>query len=449
MPTKGFFDTFNPSDVVNNITALSMKKFDIENAKRQLDMASDKWETEKSVLTDNIAKQNLFRTSLIESIDAASVPDETGEVRPDIRALDVIRTGLVTGGLPIDKAVADLVTLESKHSLPMKFVNYLDPADPTKSRVVLEGRETPPAGYVTEGTYRAMKTGQSKSSTPIPTSSSVTEHGGFPIWKKPGTMETVVRKPDGTEETYDPKVHGKEMGTNVSQNIKPGAEPLTKESSRMEGAKYLLTGKLTFTGMSGQGRTAMINDATAIAKERGWTPNMILRMQTDFRAMDKSVTNQRKNYDMMNGFVINMDKQMERFRELYKDFPRSQYRLLNIPIVKLRQVALGIGEEAAAAAILVELGNESGKLSTNSAASIRELSESAQKQWGKIHDNLLSPKEIEKVLVTTKNLGHDRLTSTKDAMDFTLQGIESLGEVGNKPSSTGRIKVDPSKVIFR
>ena len=238
-----------------------------------------------------------------------------------------------------------------------------------------------------------------------------------------------------------------QFGVTVKSDAKGGgAEPLTQGSAEMEGAKYLLTGKLPFTGMSGKGRTAMINEGTKIAKEHGWTPNQILRMQADYRSMDKSVSKQRQNYDMMNGFVINMDKQMNRLEEVYKKLPRSQTRLLNIPIVSLRQKALGTGEEAQAAALLIELGNESGKLSTNSASSVRELSEGAQKQWAKIHDNLLSYNELKKVLTTTKQLGHDRLQSTKDAMDFTLQGIESLGGAGPAPANPVNPVPAPGKI---
>jgi len=44
---------------------------------------------------------------------------------------------------------------------------------------------------------------------------------------------------------------------------------------------------------------------------------MILRMQSDYKAKDRSMAAQRKNYDAMNGFVINMDKQMKRLEDVY------------------------------------------------------------------------------------------------------------------------------------
>lgn len=218
-----------------------------------------------------------------------------------------------------------------------------------------------------------------------------------------------------------------QMKDKLIAKSKLAKEGISPEAVKLEGAKYLLTGKLPFTGMGGLGKREMINESGRIAEENGWTSNMVLRMQADFKSLDKSLSSQRKNYDAMNGFVINMDKQMERLEEIYSKLPRAQYRLLNVPLVKLRSIAEGSGEEASAAALLIELGNESGKLSTNSAASIRELSEGAQKQWSKIHDNTLSMAELKKVLDTTRQLGHDRLESTRKAMEFTAEGIESLG----------------------
>lgn len=274
-------------------------------------------------------------------------------------------------------------------------------------------------------------------------------------WVKAGTTEKTesdeqlvrgsLREKLGREPTHTEILKGmndlKGERTKITVDMKGQTGALTPEAVSQEGAKYLLTGKLPFTGMGGLGRKEMINESAKIAGEHGWTPNMVLRMQADYRAMDKSVANQRKNYDAMNGFVINMDKQMVRLDTIYKQLPRSQYKLLNIPFVKLRTMAEGSGEEASTAAILIELGNESGKLSTNSGSSIRELSESAQKQWAKVHDQTLSYNELKKVLKTTYNLGHDRINSTKEAMDFTLSGIESLGG-GTTSSSTSSPKTE-------
>lgn len=230
------------------------------------------------------------------------------------------------------------------------------------------------------------------------------------------------------------------------QTAQPG---ITEDAASLEGFRYLVSGKMPYI-RSGKAQSEIANKKAEIAKQYGLTAQMIQRMQSDFTAMDKSVSNQRKNYDMMNGFVQNMDKQMERLDDIYKTLPRAGLRLLNIPMVELRKRALGSGEEASAAAILIELGNESGKLSTNSAASIRELSESAQEQWAKIHDGKLSYNDIKKVLATTKGIGHDRLTSTKYAMDMTLDAIEGLAPGGGgppKPESGNQTKTPPANIL--
>lgn len=250
--------------------------------------------------------------------------------------------------------------------------------------------------------------------------------------------EKLKREPTDTE--IDEALKARDIEKIKAGVIAKEKEGITPDAAEQQGALGLLTGTYPFTGIGGVGRKEMINASAKIAKERGWTPNDVLRIRADYKAMDKSVTSQRKVYDLMHGFVINMDKQMDRVDAIYKQLPRAQYRLLNIPIVKLRTIAEGSGEEASAAAILIELGNESGKLSTNSAASIRELSESAQKQWAKIHDNQLSYNELKKVLAITRGLGHDRLNSTKEAMDFTLQGIKSLGKTAPPSKENGETK---------
>lgn len=48
------------------------------------------------------------------------------------------------------------------------------------------------------------------------TSTSVTEKGSFPIWQDPNTQTVIVKKPDGVQEIYDPKIHGKQVSKTTS-----------------------------------------------------------------------------------------------------------------------------------------------------------------------------------------------------------------------------------------
>jgi hypothetical protein len=161
---------------------------------------------------------------------------------------------------------------------------------------------------------------------------------------------------------------------------------------------------------------------------KGLTAGDVARMQTDYKAGNSSVSFQRKNYDMMNGFAQNIDLQIQKVQKIYGEIQRTDIRLLDKPIRDLKVIAKGSGKEANLASYLIEVSNEIGKMSTGSTASIRELSESAQKQWQKIHDPNLSIKELMTVLRGTHDQAQMRLQTTKLAMDATRQMITGLAE---------------------
>lgn len=154
------------------------------------------------------------------------------------------------------------------------------------------------------------------------------------------------------------------------------------------------------------------------------TPAMAGTSTSMFKSLEGSLKQQEKSLGGMGSFVINLNKQLVHADELLSKLPRTPSRLLNIPIWKLRTMVVGSGEEAAAKAYLLEISNEVGKLSTNSQASIRELSTDAQERWAKIHDELLPYNELKKVLDETQRLGNMRLESTKEQRDLTLNRME-------------------------
>jgi hypothetical protein len=157
------------------------------------------------------------------------------------------------------------------------------------------------------------------------------------------------------------------------------------------------------------------------------TPGQVAAMRSDYRANDKSLSNQKKIYDMMHGFVLNINKQVDEVSRIYGKLPRTQTKLLNIPIKELRKRVTGSGEEAIAKSYLIEISNEIGKLSTGSSASVRELGEQAQKQWQAIHDESLSYNDLMKVLKATKDQANMRISSSDEAMRYTRQAIEGVG----------------------
>jgi hypothetical protein len=234
--------------------------------------------------------------------------------------------------------------------------------------------------------------------------------------------------------------------TQSSDDFKSWAKP-EQDQAILEG---LITGKGAMQFFSRGDRRNFGNFSHASNKyqiEHGLTPGVVALMRSDYKAGDMSLRNQKKIYDMSNSFVMNINSQIGKVKEIYSKLPRTQYKLLNIPIRELRVRAKGSGEEAAAASYLIEISNEIGKLSTGSAASIRELSESAQRQWAKIHDGTLPMKDMAIVLDTTQEQANMRLQSLEDAMDMTRQLIQGSGTARpvNPPNPTQPPKVDLGK----
>lgn len=156
-------------------------------------------------------------------------------------------------------------------------------------------------------------------------------------------------------------------------------------------------------------------------------------MQTDYRAADMSMKNQKKIFDMMNGFVLNLNKQVVEVTRLLDEADRFGLKLGNVPLIAIKNKITGSGLEASIKSYLLEISNEIGKLSTGSAASIRELGENAQIKWEKIHDTTLPLRELVKVLDTTRGQANLRIQSSQEAMEFTRNQIRAIGGEAQPP----------------
>lgn len=205
----------------------------------------------------------------------------------------------------------------------------------------------------------------------------------------------------------------------VTVNAKGG--DMSDESIRQEGIKYAMTGKMPSLGMgNAQMRSKIINAASAWIREQGIDPTDVPGLQAEVTGEGKSLANQQKIRGMMGGFVRNMDKQIDRVESIHKDIAkRVGIRALDMPIRELRKRFVGSGNEAILEAYMVEISNEIGKLSTGSAASIRELSVDAQERWAKVHDPNLSFNELLKVLKETKHMGKLRLQGADEEITAT------------------------------
>jgi len=144
-------------------------------------------------------------------------------------------------------------------------------------------------------------------------------------------------------------------------------------------------------------------------------------------AVKSSLTLQYKQRGMMGSFVKNLNKQLGRVDNVMKDvIKRVGFRALDLPLRELNTRFKGSGHEKVLEAYLIEISNEIGKLSTGSAASIRELSTDAQEQWAKIHDPNLSFNELKKILDETQTMGNMRLESTNEEINETMSILDNI-----------------------
>lgn len=191
---------------------------------------------------------------------------------------------------------------------------------------------------------------------------------------------------------------------------------------------HLITGKpmSTVSSFDMVNKRQYTHGMAKFRESKGITPQQIAAMQADYKSMDMSTRNLRKQYDSMNGFVRNLDKQIDEVEAAFKKLPRTSLKLANMPIVKLRTLATGSGDEAAIASYLLEISNEAGKLSTSSTASVRELSKEGQDRWNKIHDPSLSFADLRKVLRATRQQANIRLESQREAMQMVKDELVGM-----------------------
>ena len=151
-----------------------------------------------------------------------------------------------------------------------------------------------------------------------------------------------------------------------------------------------------------------------------------------------------KNYETWNVCLwMQNDEQIDRVKNL-PPVPRSAMRLLNIPIAELRKTVVGSAEEAILKSYLLEISNESGKLSSGAQNSVRELSPYQAEKWNLVHDEKLPAKELFKVLDETKKLGHVRLNAFEKTRDNALKRMERLSEGDISGRGTKELEVSPT-----
>jgi hypothetical protein len=185
------------------------------------------------------------------------------------------------------------------------------------------------------------------------------------------------------------------------------------------------------------------NDRQAYAKgyakwqlEKGYKPSDVALMQADYRGGNMSLSNMAKQEAPMAAFVGNINKQIDRVKQIYDNNDRTGIRLIDLPVREIKMRAKGSGDEAVKASYLLEISNEIGKLSSGASASVQQLSDSAKEDWKKVHDPNLSFREIMKVVNATRDQANMRLSTWKEAKEAVRGQLRSLGVPDTQTKAT-------------
>jgi len=173
------------------------------------------------------------------------------------------------------------------------------------------------------------------------------------------------------------------------------------------------------------GAQADINNRV-ISKLNEWNVNGADRVvqNASFKAGQSSLAFQEKQRGAAESFANNLNVQIDKVNSMMNDvIKRVGTRAVDMPLVALKKVFIGSGQERVLESYLMEISREIGKLSTGSQASIAELSVDAQKKWDKIHDPNLSMKELKKILEATRDQATIRVKSIDDEINVTKKRL--------------------------
>ncbi len=220
-------------------------------------------------------------------------------------------------------------------------------------------------------------------------------------------------------------------------------DKFSQEEIDIIASKYNLTGKMPSLGRGKEStamRQAIEKRAAQLSLESGGTAQDVVAGQADVKSIAGSLKFQEKQYGAMGSFVRNLDAQVDKVKELSKEFATFDTRLLNIPLRSIRGRLSGSPLQAKYDMYLTEIESEIGKLATGSTASVAELSQGAQEKWSRIHDKNLSIKDMISLLEETREAGRIRMKSVGDQLMETrkkMRGLSSSGLMQNRPTGQG------------
>ena len=248
-----------------------------------------------------------------------------------------------------------------------------------------------------------------------------------------------------TIKAYDNKISGTDIDI----------DNMSDDEIDVLGGYFNLTGKMPSLGRGKQStairvkivksaaRQALSEDPDAPEVEGNTKPSDaaldIVSKQADTKSIQGAMNFLEKQVGAMGSFVKNIDLQVDKVGELADELKTFDTRLLNVPLRAVRGRVAGSPLQAKYDLYLAEIESEIGKLATGSAASIAELSATAQERWAKIHDKNLSVKDMLELLEETRNAAYMRQKSVVDQLEETRTKMRTRKPSANKNSSSLKV----------
>ena len=212
-------------------------------------------------------------------------------------------------------------------------------------------------------------------------------------------------------------------------NAKEGFQSWSPEAKQQAFVEHMLTDKppVSAGGMGSNNRKAYDKEYQQWKVDNNFSPRDVALMKADYKAGSLSLNNMSKQEAPMSAFVLNINKQIEKVKQLYDNDDRIGIRMLDVPLRELRVKALGSGAEAVKASYLLEISNEIGKLSSGASGSVQQLSDSAKEDWKKVHDVNLSMKDIMQIVNATRDQANMRMSTWRQAKEEVRSQIKNVG----------------------
>jgi hypothetical protein len=273
-----------------------------------------------------------------------------------------------------------------------------------------------------------------------------TEYSPSPLKKLIGELEILKKDPNADPAliaAYEQKITG----------IDPSTVDMDQDTIDTYGVLYALNGKMPTLGRGkepAKTRAKILKSAAQYMQgtkkfgeedlEPDKTPAQaafaMLGEQSDTKAIQGSLDFLDKQLSAMGSFVTNIGLQVDKVSELSKDLKTYDTRLMNIPLRILRGKIVGSPLQAKYDMYLTEIEGEIGKLATGSAASVAELSTTAQEKWDKIHDKNLSVKDMLSLLEETWEASKMRESSVRMQLELSRDRMRRKGILPTPAAST-------------